>query len=102
VPDILLVTRQPAVALCRTVKIPEEVACLRYANHISGGGHEAIWEAAAGGSQWEYELEAAFVGHTLRHGLRHLGYARRNNNSQHAYAGQTEWFYTSKSLAGTH
>ena len=50
-----------------------QVACLRYANDVSGGAHEAMWAAAAGG-KFEYELEAAFVAHAMRHGLRHMGY----------------------------
>ena len=65
-----------ALAKHRAIKTEAEMACLRFANAVSGEAHVAAWRhcAANGGDVFEFEVEATFAAETARAGLRHLGY----------------------------
>ena len=70
------------MAQARCIKTSREVDCLWRANAASGAAHVAMWHASAAGMAgagaaaagvFEYELEAAFIGETMKRGMRHLG-----------------------------
>ena len=76
------VARPCVMAQARCIKTSREVDCLRRANAASGAAHVAMWRASSAGMAgagaaaagvFEYELEAAFIGETMKRGMRHLG-----------------------------
>jgi len=63
------------VTNCRTVKSPEEVAILRYANVVGSAGHVKMMRKTVPGITMEYQLESEFLHHCYANGgCRTYGY----------------------------